>query len=234
MPHLTLDPWGKTAVLLTEVVLLGFCVYGCTQVKMDFRYEEWFIPKHSYLHQAFAIEQDYFIGNQVPFHAITREVHPNAHFDAQRELGQFADTLRNDPHVASTPPIYCWFDDFMRFAAEVEPPSRFQNATYLDPEDFLSGLHRFLEGPGNVYHKDVIFDASGTELRAAKISAFTTGIGSGWSAVHTVDSIRHTVEAAAPHLLPVAYSYTFLYYDGYRVHAPSARVTTCTKRLLCR
>ena len=234
MPRLTLTRAGKVVVLMMEFVLIGFSIYGCTQVKMDFRYEEWFIPDGSYLHQAFKIEQDYFNGNQFPFHAITQETTPDAHFYAQNQLQHFAQALRDDPHVASAPPIRCWFEDFMNYAAATAPEMHFQNGSFVDPVAFLSALHQFLDGPGQVYSGDVVFDGATGAMRAAKVSAFTKGIGSGWSAVHTVDSIRTTVAAIAPELHPLAYSYGFLYFDGFRVSLTLLCPGVMPSAFLCR
>lgn len=218
MPKLTLVPLGKIGVLVIEIALISLSIYGCTQITMDFRYQEWFIPEDSDLHQAFTIQRNYFLGNQVPFHAITRETYPDAHFHQQAELWQFAQALRDDPHVAQMPPIRSWFEDFAAYASEALPLSEFQNATFIHPEMFVPFLNQYLNGPGQFHAKDIVLDQTGTRLISAKVSAFTEGIGSGWSAVHTVDSIRSTVKAAAPDLDPIAYSYGFLYYDGYRVH----------------
>ena len=45
LPSVTLTWWGKVLVVVLELTMVGFAIYGCTQVYMDFNYRELFVPK---------------------------------------------------------------------------------------------------------------------------------------------------------------------------------------------
>eukprot|EP00210_Caulerpa_lentillifera_P000050 g48.t1 len=221
LPKISLHPIGKLVVCGIELILLSFAIYGCTKVQMDFRFEEWFVPKGSFLSKAAHLEKLYFRGNQIPFHALTKGTKPGDHFEHQKELGELANAIRMDPHVADYPEIYSWYEGFIRYSINgtTMSNSRRQHCTLQDSEDFISCLHEFLGGVGEFFASDVIFDATNTWIVTSRISGFTKDIESGRYAVHTVDSLRETVKKTAPDLDPAVYSYGFLYYDGYRVIA---------------
>lgn len=219
LPKITLHRIGKIVVCVMELILIGFAIYGCTKVKMDFRFEEWFVPKGSFIAKAQRLEKVYFRGNQMPFHALTKGVEPNDHFKHQDQLAQLASALRSNPYVAPYPEIYSWYEDLVKIANTSYPAPKMQNLTFQDPVEFKTCLFGFLNGIGAFYNSNVIFDSNGDKILTTRISGFTNDIKSGSYAVHTVDSLRKTVKQVAPDLDPVVYSYGFLYYDGYRVIA---------------
>lgn len=55
------------------------------------------------------------------------------------------------------------------------------------------------------------------EILSTRIDCYTQNIVDGRFAVATVDSIRNSVQAAAPVFDPLAYTLTFLFFDGFKV-----------------
>lgn len=92
-----------------EGLLIGFAIYGCLNVHMDFRYREWFTPDGSWLKDAFDVESRYFFGNQMPFSVFTKEpVDGGSYFDHLDELQALGPALRAEKHVSAVPRIKTW------------------------------------------------------------------------------------------------------------------------------
>lgn len=109
MPSITLTSFGSTVVLLIEAVLITAAIYGCTKVKMDLRYREWFVPKDSYLSESLKIERMYFLGPQDPFVVISKEpVDGRDFYFHQDEYLALVNAVRNADYVASVPPVTSW------------------------------------------------------------------------------------------------------------------------------
>lgn len=89
--------------------MLAAALYGCTKVKMDFRYREWFVPKDSYLSESLLVDELYFLGPQDPFSVITKEaVDGRDFFFLQNEYLYLVDAVRNADYVAEMPPVITW------------------------------------------------------------------------------------------------------------------------------
>ena len=89
-----------------------------------------------------------------------------------------------------------------------------------DSDSFHNWLREFLRGPGAVFEDFVIFNnQSESRVISSKINAVTVNIEDGEQSIDLLDSIRDTVEEAAPSLDPVPFTIAFLFYDGYRVIA---------------
>ena len=89
-----------------------------------------------------------------------------------------------------------------------------------DSESFHKWLREFLRGPGAVFENFVIFsNGSNSRVISSKIDAVTVDIEDGRQSIDLLDSIRDTVEEAAPSLDPVPFAVAFLFFDGYRVIA---------------
>lgn len=81
---------------------------------------------------------------------------------------------------------------------------------------FTQSVRLFLEQPAGVYFKDSV-DFGEKGITATQVTCYSKRIVDGTFAVAMVDSIRESVEEAAPMLAPGAYSEFFLFYDGFKL-----------------
>lgn len=102
IPSITLHPIGRFAVLAIECIVLGFAIYGCTKVKMDFNYVDMFTPSDSPLATAFDLEDLYFNGDQVFFSVYTKEAAGGDYFHSQDELALLRIALEDDSYVSGS------------------------------------------------------------------------------------------------------------------------------------
>lgn len=83
---------------------------------------------------------------------------------------------------------------------------------------FYQWLHYYLDSPSGKAFKDhVVFGENG--IRSTRFTAFTKEIKDGAFAVATVENVRNAASTAAPVFEPIAYTLTFLFYDGFKVIA---------------
>lgn len=109
LPGITLTSLGSAVILTIETVLIAAAIYGCTKVKMDLRYREWFVPKDSYLSTSLEIERMYFLGPQDPFVVITKEpVDGRDFYFHQDKYLALVSAVRNADYVAEVPPVISW------------------------------------------------------------------------------------------------------------------------------
>lgn len=95
-----------------------------------------------------------------------------------------------------------------------------RNGTAPNAESFNLWLQEYLSGPGQIYASSVIFsEGKNPQVISSKIDATTVDIIDGQQSIDLLDSIRDSIETAAPSLDPVPYAQAFLFYDGYRVIA---------------
>ena len=106
IPSVTLHPIGRIAVIAIECGLLGWAIYGCTKVKMDFNYVDMFTPDDSPLRTAFDLEDQYYNGDQLLFSVYTKEAASGDYFNHQDELERIRMGLDDDPYVVG--PIHTW------------------------------------------------------------------------------------------------------------------------------
>ena len=106
IPSVTLHPIGRVGVIIAECILLGFAIYGCTKVKMNFNFIDMFTPDDSPLRTGFDLEERYFNGDQLYFQVYTKEPASGDYFDHQDELVALKRALENDPYVV--PPVRSW------------------------------------------------------------------------------------------------------------------------------
>ena len=106
IPSVTLHPIGRIVVIAIECGLLGWAIYGCTKVKMDFNYIDMFTPDDSPLKTAFDLEDQYYNGDQLFFSVYTKEAASGDYFNHQDELEQLRTGLDNDPYIVG--PVHTW------------------------------------------------------------------------------------------------------------------------------
>eukprot|EP00210_Caulerpa_lentillifera_P000460 g443.t1 len=214
LPSITLHPVGKIVVLVIECVVLGFAIKGCTEVKMDFDYIGMFTPDDSPLKTGFELEEQYFFGEQVYFSVYTKEAKQD-YFYHQDELMDLQDALNNDEYVV--PPVRTWYQGYSNWLQEhPEYSNQLVNDSAPNPEEFNQWLMEYLNTTsGRVYESSVIFRNG--RVISSKIDAFTVNIEDGEQSIDLLDSIRNSIEMAAPSLDPVPYATAFLFFDGFRV-----------------
>eukprot|EP00210_Caulerpa_lentillifera_P002799 g2674.t1 len=216
LPAITLHPIGKIVVLVIECVVLGFAIKGCTKVTMDFDYIEMFTPNDSPLKTGFDLEDRYFYGAQVYFSVYTKESE-RGYFYHQDELVALQEALENDEYVVA--PVHTWYEGYSSWLQEhPEYSNQLVNGSIPDAEHFNQWLMEYLNTTsGQVYNNSIILREG--EVISSKIDAFTVDIEDGQQSIDLLDSIRESIEAAAPSLNPIPYTLAFLFFDGFRVIA---------------
>jgi len=219
IPAVTLHPIGRYCVILAECILLGFAIYGCTKVSMNFNYTDWFTPDDSPLKTAFELEDRYFYGDQLFYSVYTKEAAGGDYFFHQDELVNLRVALEADPFIV--PPVRTWYDGYSEWLQEESPyVDQLVNGSAPDPETFNAWLQEYVAGPGAVFQGNVIFsNGSNPQVISSSIDVFSVDIVSGEQSVDLLDSVRDTIEEAAPSFDPIAFDIAFLFFDGYRVIA---------------
>lgn len=109
LPKITLHPVGSIAVGIIELCVLAAAIYGCTRVKMDFRYRDWFVPDNSYLKTTITLENKYFFGDQNPIVIFTRQPTDGMDFFFhQDEYENLISAVQNEEYVSKVPPVVSW------------------------------------------------------------------------------------------------------------------------------
>ena len=120
-------------------------------------------------------------------------------------------------------PELCWCLRYERYIAWLQTDSTYEDQLTddglpPDSDSFHDWLKEFLRGPGAVFKDFVIFsNGSDSRIISSKIDAVTVDIEDGQQSIDLLDSIRDTIEDAAPSLDPVPFTVAFLFYDGFRV-----------------
>lgn len=95
LPRATLNPYGKAVVILVQALYLAAAIYGCTQVYQDFNFRRMFVPKASWLHAAYDVQDRYFNGEANPVSIYTKAAPAGKdYFDLQDELAKIAPAMR--------------------------------------------------------------------------------------------------------------------------------------------
>jgi len=218
IPAITLHPIGRFSVLVAEALLLGAAVYGIMNVTMDFNFIDWITPEGSNLDIAFDLESEYFYGDQVFFSVYTKEAEED-YFFHQDEMKALKIGLDNDPYV--TAPVRTWYEGYTNWLQTDSPYSdQLIDSSAPDPESFNMWLLEYLNGTGAVFRNSVLFsNGTSPQVISSKIDCLTVDIIDGEQSVDILDSVRNSIETAAPSLDPIAFAGDFLFFDGYRVIA---------------
>ncbi|KAG2500556.1 hypothetical protein HYH03_001327 [Edaphochlamys debaryana] len=219
LPAVSLRTWGKVLVLILEAVFLGFAIYGCTKVYMDFNFRELFVPEGNWLHSAFAVEDRYFGGEKVPVAAYTRNTTDGrSYFYYQDQLAALSVDLLANPYITDSPRINSWYDRFQTYINSPVSPYTGQLVAGRAPNEtaFEAWVQAWLAGPGVGNTENVLISNTTGRIYASRIIAFTEDVVDGSWAVRCVDSVRATVEAAAPGLDVIAFGPSFTFWDGFR------------------
>lgn len=104
-----------------------------------------------------------------------------------------------------------WLKSASPYRTELIDGNRPPNATA-----FTDWVQVYLNDPAGAYFRDnIVFGENG--IVSTRIDCYTQDIVDGKFAVATVDSIRNSVQEAAPVFDPLAYTLTFLFFDGFKV-----------------
>eukprot|EP00803_Ostreobium_quekettii_P005975 evm.model.scf_1009.2 EVM.evm.TU.scf_1009.2 scf_1009:10842-19479(+) len=218
LPRLTLHPVGMFVVIMTELLIVGAAIYGCTKVYMDFQITTWFVPKGSWLNDAFAIEDKYFGGVKINFHVYTKEPEDGSnYFDHQDELEALGKAMAESPDIANRPfPFTYWYDNYVLwsklFHAKELVDGRAPNATA-----FTAWMQEFLSTTGQGHIGDVIFSEDGSRIVSTRTLAFMSSEGRMSELIGAADAIQAAAAAAAPTLRAFPFGFLFPFLEGFRI-----------------
>ncbi|CAI5488432.1 unnamed protein product [Closterium sp. Naga37s-1] len=240
VPKVILHPVGKIVVLLLTAGLLAWGVYGAVHVRNDFNME-WLVPKNAYVFKVFDVRRATFPRSSgkgaLPVYAFTRNPGINGggiggsgasageapldYFNNQDELAALGAALQSDPYVGSAPPVQSWYDWYIKWLrasphkGQLTPQGRPPTSAL-----FYEWLHEFLASlMGRRFQTDVVFapGSNGTVILSSRMFALTNALVYSQTQVDAMVSTRQTVSAAAPSLQSFAYSYFFIFFEGYAV-----------------
>ncbi|CAD7697418.1 unnamed protein product [Ostreobium quekettii] len=218
LPSLTLHPMGMAIVMIIEAVVVGIAIYGCTKVYMDFRYTAWFVPKDSWLNDAFAVEDKYFGGTKINFYVFTKEpLDGGTYFDHLDELEALGEAMRNSTDISDRPlPFTFWYDNFVLWLKFYHPTDLI-NDRPPDADTFTEWTKEFLSTTGQAHLGDVIFSEDMTRIISTRTTAFTKPIGPMSDMIKVVDNVQAAATAASPNLQAFPYGGLFPFIDSFRI-----------------
>ena len=204
---------------------------------MDFNYIDMFTPDESPLKMAFDLESEYFYGDQVFFSVFTKEATEGDYFYHQHELVALKSAIDSNPYVV--PPVRSWcrpslsiaLSDRIVHVCRYEGYSEWLQTESGYAEQLVAGsapdafafnrwLKEYLDGPGVFYKDYVVFsEEAGLRVVSSRIVVSSVDIVDGKQSIQLLDSIRASIQDAAPSLDPIAFSKTFLFFDGLRAIA---------------
>ncbi|CAI5485919.1 unnamed protein product [Closterium sp. Naga37s-1] len=224
VPKVILHPVGKIVVLLLTAGLLAWGVYGAVHVRNDFNME-WLVPKNAYVFKVFDVRRATFPRSAgkgaLPVYAYTRNPGINGggiggsgatgggapldYFNYQDELAALSAALQVRGAGNG------WVGN-----GEVSMGGGRGEGNAL----FYSWLHEFLASlMGRRFQTDVVFapGSNGTVILSSRMFALTNALVYSQTQVDAMVSTRQTVSAAAPSLQSFAFSYFFIFFEGYAV-----------------
>ncbi|GLC70304.1 hypothetical protein PLESTF_000957100 [Pleodorina starrii] len=220
LPAVSLNKYGKIVVVVLECIMLGFAIYGCTQVYMDFNFRELFVPKGNWLHKAFQVEDRHFGGEKVPVAAYTRgTVDGRDYFHYQDQLAALSEAFKNDKYITSVPPVSSWYVNFQSWLNRPGGPYVEQLVGGRAPNEtaFNAWIQEWLRtDSGRSFSDNLLLNATSGRIAGSRIDGFTRDVVDGSWAVKCVDSTRRTVQDAAPGLNTIAFGFSYTFWDGFR------------------
>ncbi|GIL56519.1 hypothetical protein Vafri_11858 [Volvox africanus] len=220
LPALSLNTYGKIIVVLLECVMLGFAIYGCTKVYMDFNFRELFVPQGNWLHKAFQVEDRYFGGEKVPVAVYTRTTRDGRdYFYYQDQLLRISEAFKNNKYIANVPAVSNWYVSYQTWLNSGSYALQLINGRAPNETVFNSWLQEWLLKDGRGFSDNVLIDTTTGRIVGSRIDGFTRDVVDGSWAVRCVDSTRAAVEAAAPDLDPIAFGFSYTFWDGFRTIA---------------
>ncbi|GLI67802.1 hypothetical protein VaNZ11_012090 [Volvox africanus] len=219
LPALSLNRYGKIMVVVLECVMLGFAIYGCTKVYMDFNFRELFVPHGNWLHKAFQVEDQYFGGEKVPVAVYTRATRDGRdYFYYQDQLLQISEAFKTNKYITNVPAVSSWYVNYQTWL-NGSYASQLTNGRAPNETAFNSWLQKWLSTDGRGFSHNVLINANTGRIVGSRIDGFTKDVEDGSWAVKCVDSTRAAVEAAAPDLDPIAFGFSYTFWDGFRTIA---------------
>ncbi|GIL93418.1 hypothetical protein Vretimale_6063 [Volvox reticuliferus] len=216
LPALSLNNYGKIVVVLLECVMLGFAIYGCTKVYMDFNFRELFVPQSNWLHKAFQVEDKYFGGEKVPVAVYTRATRDGRdYFYYQDQLLRVSEAFKNDKYITNVPAVSSWYVNYQAWLNRTYAPLLY-NGRAPNETAFNAWLQEWLRTDGRGFSDDVLMNTTTGRIAGSRINGFTKDVVDGSWAVKCVDSTRDTAEFAAPGLDPIAFGPSYTFWDGFR------------------
>eukprot|EP00475_Leptophrys_vorax_P037781 TRINITY_DN6562_c0_g2_i1.p1 TRINITY_DN6562_c0_g2~~TRINITY_DN6562_c0_g2_i1.p1 ORF type:complete len:938 (+),score=48.71 TRINITY_DN6562_c0_g2_i1:184-2997(+) len=224
LPKIILHPIGKIGVGLVTAGLLAAGIYGALSVTQDFNID-WMVPKGSYVFDVYRVRAQTFPlaagQGALPVYAYTSNptTPPLDYFDVQDELAGLGLRLQENPFVSYSPPVQSWYSNFLIWLS-ASPHSTRLDANGRPPTSalFYEWLHEFLNSVGRRFKTDVVFDkGNDTVILSSRFFVMTVGLNDSSDQVDAMKAIRETVTVAAPSLDAFAYTFPFIFVEGYAV-----------------
>lgn len=158
---------GKVIVMtmLLTIGVMGYCVYGITLLRQDFRFEYLYL-KGTYAYDFTRVEQKYFAAATVPLFVYTGAL-DYADQETQMKMNDLFGTegyLAADPYVIPRT-MNCWYQEFRLFANMTAG-----NETIPSGEYYVV-LSEFLNAPvGSSFRQDLILNDNQTRILASRTS----------------------------------------------------------------
>ncbi|GJP66613.1 hypothetical protein CLOP_g23528 [Closterium sp. NIES-67] len=147
---------------------------------------------------------------------------PMDYFKMQDELAALGVRLQEDPYVSFSPPVQSWFANYLIWlSASPHAPLLDANGRPPTSELFYEWLHEFLGSVGRRFRLDVVFDQGNSSvILSSRMFAMTRGLNNSGQQVDAMNSIRASASSAAPTLQAFAYTFPFIFVEGYAVIQP--------------
>lgn len=216
-PRLLSNPAAKGAVLAAGVGLTVAGIIGATQLETDFNID-WFIPEGNYVKDAQNLRDEYWSGDNLPYAAFTRE---GDYFAARNELTALCKAVRDNKWTLADS-TRCWYDDY----AAWEPNGGC--AAVADSVTFSNCVRAFVDSPAGMrYNSSIAFEnyecgtggKAGCVIKASRVDALMVTLKNSREQIEGMDDTRKVVSEAAPSLKAFAYSFVFIFIEGYKVIA---------------
>jgi predicted RND superfamily exporter protein len=211
LPAVILSPAGKAGVVAATLVLVALGAFGCARVEMDFQYE-WFIPDGDWVKSAVRVQNEHFVGLNLPSAFYTKEAD---YFDAQAGLAAIEQGLAQSKWVLEGS-VDSWYAAFLawmtaRHSGELDSAGRVAQRS-----DFFQRLAEFLQDDaGRAYDGRVRWDdpQTKTSVVASEIRYFFVDAD---TAQENIDSMHDTrkIAALAPALQGISYTFPMLFWEG--------------------
>eukprot|EP00475_Leptophrys_vorax_P037780 TRINITY_DN6562_c0_g1_i1.p1 TRINITY_DN6562_c0_g1~~TRINITY_DN6562_c0_g1_i1.p1 ORF type:complete len:686 (+),score=19.97 TRINITY_DN6562_c0_g1_i1:208-2058(+) len=224
LPKIILHPVGKAAVLIATAGLLAWGVYGAVHVRQDFNME-WLVPNKAYVHKVFGVRRETFPrasgkgALNVYAYTTNPTTPPLDYFDFQDELAALGSQLQANPFAGTSPPVQSWYASYIKYIGAVHAGELTADGRPPSSPLFYRWLHEFLDSPlGKRFRTDIVFAPGRNDsILSSRMFVLTDALKYSYVQVQCMQSLRETAAAAAPSLDAFAYSYFFIFFEGYAV-----------------
>ena len=177
---------------------VAVCIWGATQLRTEFNFEDYFVPGNSYVADAFEIRDRYWEGETFPAGVYLKNADID-YFANQEQLQAIGDELRDNKWVASSPAVDSWYESFQEWIDDSSLDAA------QDSDEFYSQLRDFLDSDaGSDYTNNIIFeDDTRSQIISSEIEFFSIGGETADDQVNSMVRGHDTVTCSSSSLVPV-------------------------------